>query len=300
MSAPARNPDPAADDPSPSSANTTNTTTTALSDLTNAQQQQTSTSTSQAPSAPQQQSTAPSQSQSQPQPQPSSPTATSSASSPYAAFHTYPFTTDTEFRLGLGTILGKPSGVPATEGEVNADIQDAIPGSAGEAGDDNNKAELVTKAKLFYYMKKFPSPTALTPQGYKAFLAESQPQPPSQPQPSPSPSPSTTSTPQPTTSAKTEPAYPTSFADIVDLITNNQPIPGIQTIPDTVLAGQDKPSMAARRRKPWEVQAEKEAAAAAAATVEGSGRGAENEGPGGRADVGGENEQRLEQQQAQQ
>lgn len=49
-----------------------------------------------------------------------------------------------------------------------------------------------------------------------------------------------------------EPAYPSSFAHIVELITNNQPIPGIEEIPDTVLAGHDEPSKATKRRKPWE------------------------------------------------
>ena len=36
-----------------------------------------------------------------------------------------------------------------------------------------------------------------------------------------------------------QPSYPTSFSHIVDLITRNQPIPGIETIPDIVL-GTDK------------------------------------------------------------
>lgn len=53
-------------------------------------------------------------------------------------------------------------------------------------------------------------------------------------------------------SKNAEPAYPSSFAHIVELITNNQPIPGIEEIPDTVLAGHDEPSKAAKRRKPWE------------------------------------------------
>lgn len=54
------------------------------------------------------------------------------------------------------------------------------------------------------------------------------------------------------TNKQEEPAYPSSFAHIVDLITNNMPIPGIEEIPDTVLSGQDGPSKASRRRKPWE------------------------------------------------
>lgn len=53
-----------------------------------------------------------------------------------------------------------------------------------------------------------------------------------------------------------EPAYPSSFAHIVELITNNQPIPGIEDIPDTILTGHDEPSKATRRRKPWEKENE--------------------------------------------
>lgn len=49
-----------------------------------------------------------------------------------------------------------------------------------------------------------------------------------------------------------EPAYPSSFAHIVELITTGQPIPGIQQIPDTVLTGHETTSEKPRRRKPWE------------------------------------------------
>lgn len=49
-----------------------------------------------------------------------------------------------------------------------------------------------------------------------------------------------------------EPAYPSSFAHIVELITTGQPIPGIQQIPDTVLTGHETLSRVTRRRKPWE------------------------------------------------
>lgn len=71
--------------------------------------------------------------------------------------------------------------------------------------------------------------------------------------PGPSESPSSG---QPTSNAAAanprEPAYPTSFAHIVELITTGQPIPGIQQIPDTVLDGHDITSEKPRRRKPWE------------------------------------------------
>lgn len=46
--------------------------------------------------------------------------------------------------------------------------------------------------------------------------------------------------------------YPTSFSQIVALITEGQPIPGIKEVPDTVLEGQASQPNTARRRKPWE------------------------------------------------
>ncbi|ETI24182.1 hypothetical protein G647_03551 [Cladophialophora carrionii CBS 160.54] len=54
-----------------------------------------------------------------------------------------------------------------------------------------------------------------------------------------------------------EPPYPTSFAAIVDLITRNLPIPGIENIPPTVLEpGTSKVDKTPRRRKPWEKDAD--------------------------------------------
>ncbi|KAF1811020.1 hypothetical protein P152DRAFT_508324 [Eremomyces bilateralis CBS 781.70] len=46
--------------------------------------------------------------------------------------------------------------------------------------------------------------------------------------------------------------YPTSFSDIVELITSGKPIPGIKDIPDTILEGQGTQPSANRRKKPWE------------------------------------------------
>lgn len=48
--------------------------------------------------------------------------------------------------------------------------------------------------------------------------------------------------------------YPTSFAQIVELIESGKPIPGIEDIPDTVLTGQEGPSKETRRMKPWEMR----------------------------------------------
>ncbi|RMZ86985.1 hypothetical protein DV736_g5786, partial [Chaetothyriales sp. CBS 134916] len=50
-----------------------------------------------------------------------------------------------------------------------------------------------------------------------------------------------------------EPPYPSSFSAIIDLITSNKPVPGIEQIPDTVLEhGSSKVDRTPRRRKPWE------------------------------------------------
>ena len=46
--------------------------------------------------------------------------------------------------------------------------------------------------------------------------------------------------------------YPTSFDQIVELISTGQPIPGIRDVPGTVLEGQASQTTKERRRKPWE------------------------------------------------
>ena len=49
--------------------------------------------------------------------------------------------------------------------------------------------------------------------------------------------------------------YPTSFSQIVELITSGEPIPGIKEVPDTVLEGQASQPTTAKRKKPWEKDA---------------------------------------------
>ena len=46
--------------------------------------------------------------------------------------------------------------------------------------------------------------------------------------------------------------YPTSFADIVELIVAGKPIPGIKEIPDVVLDAPTEAPAVAARKKPWE------------------------------------------------
>lgn len=78
------------------------------------------------------------------------------------------------------------------------------------------------------------------------------PQPESQPSEPPAP-PSHASVEETSAAAPAGP-YPTSFAQIVELIESGKPIPGIEDIPDTVLTGQEGPSKERRRMKPWEMR----------------------------------------------
>lgn len=49
-----------------------------------------------------------------------------------------------------------------------------------------------------------------------------------------------------------DPPYSTSYQDLVHLIVSGQPVPGIKTIPDTVVPEKSSKSEAAQRLKPWE------------------------------------------------
>jgi hypothetical protein len=57
---------------------------------------------------------------------------------------------------------------------------------------------------------------------------------------------------EPFNASDTNPPYPVSFAQIVELITSGAPIPGIRDIPPTVLSDQATKPTARKRPKPWE------------------------------------------------
>ncbi|OOF94442.1 hypothetical protein ASPCADRAFT_208947 [Aspergillus carbonarius ITEM 5010] len=152
----------------------------------------------------------------------------------------YPFSTDREFAAGLSIILGHPE-LPASETEIN------------------RSDDLTLQAKCFYFSRKEKLTPPLNFSDYKAWLGSA-----------PAGAASVDQTPMPIlqqsntagvlstnntgdiSKSSEEPAYPSSFAQIVELITTGQPIPGIQQIPDTVLTGHATPSKKPKRRKPWE------------------------------------------------
>ena len=188
----------------------------------------------------------------------------------YTAISRYPFSSDAEYQSGLAAILGHPS-TPATEEEIAA------------------QRELVLQVQCFYFARKYNTPP-VEPAGYAAWLSaqggtqavevgsEAQtsgdtasaasagaadaiaPTPtPTQTQASSIPSAPETvtqtqaSAPAAQAASDEPPPYPNSFAAIVDLITRNIPVPGIEEIPTTVLEhGSSKVDKTPRRRKPWE------------------------------------------------
>lgn len=49
-----------------------------------------------------------------------------------------------------------------------------------------------------------------------------------------------------------EAPYPITFNQIVDLIVNGRPVPGIKKVPDTLSPSQESQAKTAKRKKPWE------------------------------------------------
>ncbi|KAH8691106.1 hypothetical protein BGW36DRAFT_305735 [Talaromyces proteolyticus] len=165
----------------------------------------------------------------------------------YELIASYDFESDSDFCKGLGAILGHPE-TPALDAELI------------------REDDVVLQAKCFYISRKNQISPPVDFSAYKSWVeannsltrsSTSAPQQPAEEATTQKSSQSPNSTTAPSTSssagkADAEPAYPSSFSHIVELITTGQPIPGIEDIPDTVLSGHEKPSKVARRRKPWE------------------------------------------------
>lgn len=175
----------------------------------------------------------------------------------FEKLYAYSFHTDSEFANGLAIILGHP-GTPATQEEMN------------------REDDLVIQAKCFFFSRYYAllsfgtynlllmsthRKENLNPPidfaGYKLWLlsrstGEQIATPVSSLRPGEPETSLEANVPETETEAPSEPAYPSSFAHIVELITTGQPIPGIEQIPDTVLTGHDTASEKPPRRKPWE------------------------------------------------
>lgn len=179
-----------------------------------------------------------------------------SPSTIYRSLSTYLFDQDPEYLSGLSAILGHPE-TPPTQEELTSN------------------PDLILQARCFYFARRNNLPP-INPAEYQQWLSQNStnthaaseaalPSHPTQPHPAaaaaapPTIATTTTTTTNSTSSdqQQQQPPYPTSFAAIVDLITRNVPVPGIEEIPDTVLEhGSSKVDHTPRRRKPWESSAE--------------------------------------------
>lgn len=205
----------------------------------------------------------------------------------YKALHAYSFDSDTSFLSGLASIFGHP-GTPATKDEIDQKPDIVL---RAQCFYYSRKFNITPPINVAGYKSWLSSETSDGIESTSIALsnvnldtssvaADSTIQPQHQSELTALPPPDPSTTPALTTPAQTQPTsnstsntqsqappqpqppppYPTSFAEIVDLITNNKPIPGIEEIPTTVLElGSSKRDTATRRRKPWEKDTETDA-----------------------------------------
>jgi Family of unknown function (DUF5572) len=160
-----------------------------------------------------------------------------STDSIYQALSTYAFPQDPDFQAGLSSLTSDPTLSPS------------------------QLQETIFQAQCFYFARKYNLPP-IDSEGYKTWLSVQGNRQLSAPETDEHPThiaaqPLEQSAPTSSTNLPPKdadgPPYPASFESIVDLITRNQPIPGIEEIPDTVLdASLSAPNQTARRKKPWE------------------------------------------------
>ncbi|CAG8514647.1 18633_t:CDS:2 [Acaulospora morrowiae] len=154
----------------------------------------------------------------------------------FEEFEKYDFNNDANFQSGLSSIL------------------------------DNSKSEeeverLIKRAKWFYFSRvfqKFDYDEYLAWQSSNSSISLSTPEEKSSSKLVPTTSDSESIT--VTSSDNSEqhnnisetPQYPRSFMQLAEMISNNQPIPGIKTIPDEINKGTPSNSALKPRPKPWE------------------------------------------------
>ncbi|KAF5622517.1 hypothetical protein F52700_10489 [Fusarium sp. NRRL 52700] len=171
----------------------------------------------------------------------------------FTAFDTYPWTKDKNFMSGLYAILGEP----------------------GQQNPQASLADMAIHARIFYYAQRIG--VSIEFSAYKAWLASNPDHQPPDVLPeeyrqrdvantSPVPildwqkaAPKTdlyidrkTATAQ--SGSQDQPSYPMGFADMIKLIQEGKPVPGIRQIPNTVVRDAAVKPVGARAvpRKPWE------------------------------------------------
>lgn len=178
----------------------------------------------------------------------------------FQQLESYPWDSDTEFQSGLQAILGpNPSPEQAHQLELRARcfyfsryatsniLRNALPGLNHSFYSKNNFPIDFDAYQAWRSQKPSPTlPNATSSNGRASGAIPSSDN-------ATTLLPSTTHNTSVSTSSSEPPApYPTSFSQMVELITTGQPIPGIKQIPDTVLEGRSSQDTLVKRKKPWE------------------------------------------------
>lgn len=213
----------------------------------------------------------------------------------YLGLSSYPFAQDPEYQAGLATILGHPE-TPATPEEIEREVDLVLQAQCFYVARKYNvpvvdptayaawlrdrererESEQEAQAGAGGRIEEAGQPTLplLPPQGQtQADSSSNVESTATAPLSSTGPADPTPQTQQPPHAQPNaddqQPPYPTSFAAIVDLITRNIPVPGIEEIPTTVLEpGSSKVDKTPRRRKPWEKETEQDGSASLSAEGE--------------------------------
>lgn len=155
--------------------------------------------------------------------------ASNSQATLYEQLDAYPWSDDSDFQSGLSAILGSVQSPEQVE-------------------------HLTLRAKCYYYARK--AGTNVDFDGYKRWVeGHNDHVTNGVVEPMADPAPVVDAGNNNGAGGMAEAPKPASFAQIVELITEGKPIPGIKDIPDTILEGQSSESQAEKRRKPWERQA---------------------------------------------
>lgn len=145
----------------------------------------------------------------------------------YRQFYNYDFEGNSEYNQGLEAVLQK---YLMMEGGKNLEIKNDLDSGNLDTTKikPDVKEQLISQTKVFFFCKQ--TGNILDYEDYKQWLAS-----------------------KPDLSEVKEPPYSTNYDELVDMIVNNKPIPGIKTIPDTVLdPSKGSEHIMKERKKPWQ------------------------------------------------
>ncbi|QPG75884.1 hypothetical protein FOA43_003270 [Brettanomyces nanus] len=141
----------------------------------------------------------------------------------YEAFSRYEFDSNREYKEGLEVVYQQ---YLMLEGDKDSEIKKDLDAGKLDSGKIKSdiKEQLTTQAKVFFFCKQ--TGNILDLQEYQKWEE---------------------------TNHGGKPPYSLNYEQLVDMIMNNKPIPGIKTIPDTVLdSSKSSKHVLSERTKPWQ------------------------------------------------